>query len=896
MRSILLVLLHLSCGLCLVPGTVQSSGRFDTPWLAVPSALGASSVTMASGDLNADGRQDVVFLSLHGTTVSAITVHLGQDSLFSIVDTYSFQGEDQWSLSLGDLDQDAHLDVITTTAREILVYLGNGTGTLQPAVSTTLFRPTASPVVALLTGGTLPDVVVTAASPNEVLILSGPGDGTLSVAASLPIGGLAHRVFVEDVDNDGLLDIVTLDGLGLGLIRNLGMGQFATEERYVGNTVGATVSGAVDDIDLDGDPDLVIVSDAGQLTAFKNEGPFPGVREDQMIPGEGGGVGLGDLNGDGLLDVVLGGPNRTDPVRTFLNTGTGTPLLNATETGAYGAGVGDPLVGDYTGDGRADVAVRAERGIAVVRGSGNGDFDGARQHFAGQGPTTLMSARFDFGATPDFMYLVIGGLAAMANEGAGELAAPITYAVAERQDDGLAVDLNNDGLEDAVVMDNTLRRLHVLLNGGGSLSEVATPISYEEYANDFASGDINGDGCSDVVVAGSSKVMVFHGTCDGGFIDSPPLGILGGALAVVDIVGDSALDLVIAGIDLTIHIGAGDGSFTMGPSYVMRPGAPREVRVADVTGDGVADLAVLKNGSGELFVGLGGGGFESRGVFRGGVAMDIGDVDGDGAQDILVATEDEIGMAVNYGVAVEAGQSGFALDMELFPAGDAPTGIVAEDVDGDGWIDCAVTNPGSGRITVLQNRGDKPTPVLVSGLAVEGHDGELRLRWWAGDVAEVREFRVHRSLDTGAFEVVGSVPTLSDGEYHWQDFGVTPGIRYRYRLEVVRRDGASLWEGPVVFVVPLPGVRLAWRRAVPNPFNDAVVLELETPERRATVVSVCDVTGHRVADLNSEPQGNFVVVRWDGHDSRGRIVPSGVYLVHARLEAQDVVRRIVLIK
>ncbi len=191
---------------------------------------------------------------------------------------------------------------------------------------------------------------------------------------------------------------------------------------------------------------------------------------------------------------------------------------------------------------------------------------------------------------------------------------------------------------------------------------------------------------------------------------------------------------------------------------------------------------------------------------------------------------------------------------------------------------------------------DFPTAVLISGFRAEESGGRHELRWRASDVAQVREFRIHRSVNDGEYQFAGTVAPGGDGDYRWHDEGVVAGTRYRYRLEVVRLEGASLWEGPVELSIALPAMRLAWRGATPNPFADRVELELESTDPGATRVAVYDVTGHEVVQLQVNQGGDRPVVRWNGRDRSGRPVSPGVYVVRAQLGARTVVRQVVRMK
>ena len=207
------------------------------------------------------------------------------------------------------------------------------------------------------------------------------------------------------------------------------------------------------------------------------------------------------------------------------------------------------------------------------------------------------------------------------------------------------------------------------------------------------------------------------------------------------------------------------------------------------------------------------------------------------------------------------------------------------------------------RVTSTQNADvwsavirDVPTAALVSGLRAEERSGRAELRWSVGDASEIAEFRIQRAAGAGEYALAATVTPSLDRDYRWRDESARAGTRYRYRLEVVRRAGGSIWEGPVEALIALPALRLAWRGASPNPFDDVVALELETPNRAGTIVKVYDVTGHEVAVLASEVKGEHVVVRWNGRDRRGRLVAPGVYLVRAQLGTGTVVRQVVRMK
>jgi len=124
-------------------------------------------------------------------------------------------------------------------------------------------------------------------------------------------------------------------------------------------------------------------------------------------------------------------------------------------------------------------------------------------------------------------------------------------------------------------------------------------------------------------------------------------------------------------------------------------------------------------------------------------------------------------------------------------------------------------------------------------------------------------------------------PNLDVDSFHFRCRGKMKGAIYLDRLMVARRLPTSV----ATSATPLPS-RFDLSRGYPNPFNPSVqwTLSVPGPGVKTVRVAVFDVRGRLVrvlADRGLSPGRH--VLRWDGRDSAGRSLPSGVYVVRAKL-------------
>jgi hypothetical protein len=351
------------------------------------------------------------------------------------------------------------------------------------------------------------------------------------------------------------------------------------------------------------------------------------------------------LNGDGNPDLVVANFFGSDQgVAVLLGNGDGT-FRTAVTYSSGGAFAGSVAIADVNGDGRPDLVVGNacaifsnnaclygdESGVDVLLGNGDGTF---------QAPLTFLSGG-------SFLQFV---------------------AVADVDGDGrpdlLAVNLC--AFPNAKKCSRTMHNgtVGVLLgNGDGTFQPASILDSGGQEPTSIAVGDLSGDGTLDLVVAnsGSSTVGVLLGNGSGGFQKAVTyFANFVSSATVADVNADGKLDLVVANASSNgdgtagVLLGNGDGTFRPIATYSSGGQQTSSIAVADVDGDGKADLLVVNSGTGTIgaLLGNGDGTFQAALTYDsggGGYLIAVADVNGDSRPDLLVADLDAnaVGVLLN---------------------------------------------------------------------------------------------------------------------------------------------------------------------------------------------------------------------------------------------------------
>ncbi len=351
-----------------VGGKATSDGTAFTP--AVQYSTGKGTRTVAAGDLNNDGKLDMLTANSGGRTLS---VRLGRgDGTFDAPLQFSTRGKVATSMVVGDFNSDGNLDVAAVVRGEnrFLLFAGDGEGRLgAPVLHKVLGARGAMALRAAdLTGDGRLDLVAASAASNTVSVLAGNGAGGFGKAVNFATGGrFAHDLALGDFDGDGNLDagVANLRSNSVSVLWGDGAGSFGPATRFAAGGVPLALTAG--DFNGDGRADLAVANgSASYTTMLLGAGTRGSLAFEGQAQAHSGGSGaarprtiaVGDFDVDGKLDLVLTTESGRD-VRVLLGNGNGTFIAPFTfATGLHHARAPLALlVADLNGDGLSDLLV-----------------------------------------------------------------------------------------------------------------------------------------------------------------------------------------------------------------------------------------------------------------------------------------------------------------------------------------------------------------------------------------------------------------------------------------------------------------------------------------------------------------------------------------------------------
>ena len=685
--------------------------------------LGASTATrrLAIRDVNGDGQEDLIFAHADGSVryferlnQSANNAPPSIGNAFTTLHGTSFTTSGGWtnenlySRKLADVNGDGRADIVGFGNGNVVVSLAQQDGTFANAITV------------------LNDSFTTAHGWNET--------------------EYARRL--ADVNGDGRADIVGFgaDGVYVALGQNnggFGSMTAALHGEFVYNTTWTNdnvASRYVADVNGDGRADIVgFASSAVHVALGQSNGTFS--RGFTALAGGAFSVSYGwnnesryarrvaDVNGDGRADIVGFYEDRID-VSLGQSNGTFAAPLTGLSGGAFTASEGwtddnvfSRHLEDINGDGRADIVGFGSGAITAALGKADGTFD---RPFVLDNSGAFTNTR---GWTDESRYA--RRVADVDGDGVADIV-------------GFYTDRLHVGLNEFVAPQTSLFREAIHASGNFASTFFTTSGGWTNenlYSRKLA--DVNGDGRADIVGFGNGSVIVAQGQSDGTF--GTAVTVLNDtfttahgwnetayARRLADVNGDGRADIIGFGSDgVSVALGQNNGGFgspiaALNREFVYNTTWTNENihsrYVADVNGDGRADIVGFGNSDVYVALGQSNGTFSSRltalagGAFTASYgwnnerryARRLADVNGDGRADIVGFHEDRIDVSL--------GQSNgtFAAPLTGMSGGDftASKGWTdenvysrhLEDINGDGRAD--IVGFGSGAIVAALGKAD----------------------------------------------------------------------------------------------------------------------------------------------------------------------------------------------
>src|SRR5580700_9106286 len=268
-------------------------------------------------------------------------------------------------------------------------------------------------------------------------------------------------------------------------------------------------------------------------------------------------------------------------------------------------------------------------------------------------------------------------------------------------------DFNGDGIPDIVSTPHGGIAIS-LGNGDGTFAAPLIPnVDSADGINAFGVGDFNGDGFTDLLVddEDKGKLTVLLGKGDGTFTVGQSMPFKTQSISIADFTGDGKLDLALSGsAQPSILLGNGDGTFTAAPDQPQIGSS--QVVATDFNGDGKIDLAVSpSNGATSILLGNGDGTFTAAPDQPqiGSSQVVAADFNGDGKIDLAASASDgAISILLGNG-------DGTFTAVSTFPTGSNAFSLAVGDFNGDGKPDIAVAgiaNFPDHQVTIFTGNGD----------------------------------------------------------------------------------------------------------------------------------------------------------------------------------------------
>ncbi len=573
-----------------------------------------SALRIAAADFTGDGSDDLV-VTIETESQVALLTNRG-DGTFEAPKPFSVSAQPS-AVAAADFNDDGIVDVAVASKTDVVSILASRADSdFEQHVDYPAGAGVPFAVVAgNLNGDAHVDLAVAGSGASAILV--NRGDGTFAAPVTFTLSGSVTSLGAADIEGDGQLDLVAgfRDVGKVAVLRSHRSSDFRAAVEDHGNLFPSTTSWA-DDFDGDGDVDvaLLVVRTNNVSIVWNTEGetrtiPFLSATFDAAS--EPHTVDIGDINGDGHLDIVTGNNDNAVALSAFVNRGDGS-FFDAVEYVI----AENPLrveLADVDDDGDLDLA--ATDGIFpntlyVFPNRGDGVFETSVEYPVGDTPSHVTAAELTGDRFPELVTSnqSAGTVSVLINQGDGTFAAGASPVAGTQPAALVAVDFDADGNVDLAVANSGSRDVAILRGDGAAGFGDTTAFPVADAPNFIIAGDFDADGAVDVVTAsesrGSAAVLWNDGTADFSAVTNLTVERQPHSLIAGDVDGDGILDVIASSPStntLATFFSNGDRSFTL---PVVQPvgSQPRFGVAGDLDRDGDLDLVSANRNSRDLTV------------------------------------------------------------------------------------------------------------------------------------------------------------------------------------------------------------------------------------------------------------------------------------------------------
>ncbi|RMF41362.1 MAG: hypothetical protein D6753_09745, partial [Planctomycetota bacterium] len=603
----------------------RGDGTYDEPFPAFSVRRPSGNGSIA--DFNLDGLPDFV-----ASRTDRYFVGLSNgDGTFTVSDDQPIEGSFYGIhfTDIADFNADGYPDFIAKAGVERTIDVFLNQGSTDPGTFTRTFRTTVSAqgvnvqgfdqaqAVGDFNGDARQDFVAVDQLPGEpmkLVFFEGDNSGSFSatqesfVYGDSDLSGFTYSgdLAAGDLNEDGILDLISFTNSGPRIHLGIGDGTFRTTDHFLGTPYSQRGrDGYV--VDINGDRHLDIVqahprtAGSGGASSLKvnlgaGDGTFLPSQRVGLLGTSIKPLRFADIDHDAHLDVV--GPTNLGPATIAVYAGTREGLV-------------DMQTVDLNADGFEDVLALNEHNdrIKVFVGDALGQFTRMPDLLTGRAPQAITAVDLDADGDVEIVTANRAGRSLTVFDGSVE-SGWTTHTIRGGNGfiDVAAADINGDGQVDLIAIDDSSQAAWVFLGNNTLAPEMPAPVPLGDTPGELAIGDATGDGIPDLAITlpETSRVIVLPGLGNGQF-DNPfyvHTAAAASDVAIIDFNADTKPDLVAtlpAIGQVSVHYNLGGQQFAK--AQLIRVGdSPRRVELGDVDEDGRLDLIVANQGDGSVSV------------------------------------------------------------------------------------------------------------------------------------------------------------------------------------------------------------------------------------------------------------------------------------------------------